>query len=276
MPSDTLTIERRPWSQLEADFIREWGRPNGRNDPEHIEFIGPNGSGKTYFKAKLLQKRVEVRKTGVVCICTKPADETMMKLGWPIVQDWNGVKTNPQVIFWPRTKALGRARKAYQSEKIEDLLARLWVPNSNNIVDFDEVAYVEKLSPELRDTVEMYLREARSQKITLSLGKQRPQGVTREMHAETMITVVFKPKDRADAERCAELLGSKRDWVPILASLSRDRFECVVQMLRTGVSYITWVDEPLSKKRASSVVKSRDERAGRREMTTGERPRTAA
>jgi hypothetical protein len=262
--SDGIVVERRPWSELEPDFMREWGRPGGRSDPEHVEFIGPNGSGKTYFKAKLLQKRVELRHTGVVCICTKPADKTIMKLGWPIVDDWQGVRTNAQVIYWPRTKKLGRARKAYQAEKISDLLDRLWVPNSNNLIDFDEFAYVEGLSPDLRDVCEMYLREGRSQEITLMLGKQRPQGVTREMHAETMITAVFKPKDRADAERCAELLGAKRDWVPVLADLNRERYEFVIQMVRTGVSYISWVDEPLARRRATSVVRTPAERAGRR------------
>jgi hypothetical protein len=75
--------------------------------------------------------------------------------------------------------------------------------------------------------------------------KQRPQGALRDMHSETSWTAVFKPKDRSDAERFAELLGHRRDWVPVLDSLDRQAHEFVIRHAPTEQSYISWVDTPL-------------------------------
>lgn len=238
-------VPRAPWSELADDFTREWGRPGGRTDPEHLEVLGPSGCGKSYFTSRILADRARRRETHIVFIATKPADRTILALGWPIVSDWRGVQRHPQCIFWPRTAALGARRKAYQEAKIRELLDRLWHPDSNTVVVFDEIAYVQKLSPELADIIDMYLREARSSGITLVMGKQRPQGVTREMHAETRWVVSFKPSDRNDAERTAELFGSKREWVPILESLNLDDHEFLIQNRRTGVTYISWIDQPV-------------------------------
>lgn len=251
-------VPRAPWSQLAPEFIRTWGRANGKTEPEHLEVLGPTGCGKSLFTTVILRQRVAARRSGVIYIATKPADKTVRSLGWEITQDWRGVQQNPQVIFWPRTRALGRARKAYQAAKIQELLDRLWVPESNNIVVFDEIAYVEKLTPDLRDTIDMYLREARSQGITLVMGKQRAQGVTREMHAETVWVVSFKPRDDNDAERIAELFGSKREWMPILKSLNPDKHEFLIQNRNTGASYISWIDKkpprPASGKPTNGVM----------------------
>lgn len=238
-------VPRAPWSEIGPDFQREWGRPGGKVNPEHLEVLGLSGSGKSYFQARILQDRVRARGAHVVFIATKPADETIVGLGWPIVDDWRGVQQNPQCIFWPRTSATGKRREAYHERKIQDLLDRLWHPESNTIVVFDEVAYIQGLSPDLAKTVNMYLREGRSSGITLIMGKQRPQGVTREMHANTKWVVTFAMADRDDAERAAQLFGSKREWTPIIESLDADRFEFLIKCRRTGTAYISWIDVPL-------------------------------
>src|SRR6185312_15858507 len=102
-----------------------------------------------------------LRNTPAVIICTKPADATILRLGWPITDDFRDVRKKRQVIFWPRTKKLGIERRVYHRDKIQELLERLWVPGSNTIVAFDEIAYAESLSPDLRDMIEMYWREGR-------------------------------------------------------------------------------------------------------------------
>ena len=76
--------------------------------------------------------------------------------------------------------------------------------------------------------------------------KQRPQGALRDMHSETFWTAVFRPKDRSDAERFAELLGHRRDWVPVLDALDLDAHEFVIRHSRSDEAYISWVDVPLS------------------------------
>lgn len=242
---EVVELERIPWSLLGPEFSRIWGRPRGKNEPEHLEVLGPTGSGKSYFIARALKDRVAIRATGVIVICTKPADATMRALGWPIAKDWRGVQRNEQVIFWPRTSATGARRRAYQEAKIRDLLEKLWVPESNNLIVFDEVAYAEGLSKELRDLIQMYYREGRSQGIAVVSGKQRPQGTNRDMHSETAWKVAFKPADRADAERVAELFGQKRAWVDVLMDLDNEKREFVIMHKLTGTAYISWIDTEL-------------------------------
>ena len=72
---------------------------------------------------------MKARKTGAVVVCTKPADKTIHRLGWPVVDTWDEVRQHPNVIFWPRTKRMGTARRAYHEAAISDLLHRLWKPD---------------------------------------------------------------------------------------------------------------------------------------------------
>jgi hypothetical protein len=242
-PREFQPPERRPWSAIGPEFARVWGRPRGKVQPEHIAIYGPTGSGKSWWEATILVQRVRLRQSGVIVVATKPDDATLIDMGWPITDSWTGVRQNDQVIFWPRTNRLGTARKAYQAERIQDLLDRLWVPKSNNIVAFEDASYIEGLSGNLRDTMEMYLREGRSNGITVIRNKQRVQGGTRLMHSETDWKAAFAPSDEDDAERNAQLFGNKRDWTPVLTGLDREKREFVIQHKLTGVTYISWVDE---------------------------------
>lgn len=241
-----MAPERVPWSLLGPEFAITWGRADPADpQPEHAEIIGPNGSGKTHLLGTMLRDRQAVRDTPAVLLATKPADATLLKLGWPVTQDWADVRKYRQCIFWPRTKLIGQARKQYQEKKIRDLLERLWTPNSNTIVAFDDIGYAEQLSPELRSIIEMYWREARSQGITGIGMKQRPQGANRHMSSETWWTAAFVPKDRADLERFSELFGAKRDWMPVFDAMDPDKHEFVLRHSRSRIAYISWVDTPL-------------------------------
>ena len=238
-------IERLPWSVLGPEFAVVWGRADPSDpQPEHMEVIGVNGSGKTLFIAKVLQDRMIVRNTPEIIVLTKPDDKTVMRLGYPIVDDIRGVRRNRQCIYWPRTRRIGRERRDYQAKKMEELLDWAWVPNSNRIMYFDEIAYIESLSPDIRTTMEMYWREARSQGITMVAGKQRPQGANRHMHSETKWTVAFVPADQADKERFAELFGSRKDWLPVFEQLNPENHEFLIRHTITRQVYISWVDEP--------------------------------
>ncbi|HEY2089902.1 MAG TPA: hypothetical protein VGH54_28260 [Mycobacterium sp.] len=235
-----------PWSKLGPEFASVWGRADPADpQPEHMEVIGPNGSGKTHALAVMLQDRERVRNTPAVLIATKPADSTLIKLGWPVTSDWADVRKYRQCIFWPRTKMLGDQRKQYHDRKITDLLERLWVPNSNTIVAFDDIGYTEQLSARLKGIIEMYWRESRSQGICTVGMKQRPQGANRHMSSETWWTAAFVPADQADKERFAELFGRKQDWMPVFDSMDPDSHEFLLRHTRTRASYITWMDVPL-------------------------------
>lgn len=245
-PGPGVTVERVPWSLLGPEFASVWGRADpGNPEPEHVEIVGMSGSGKTYLLMKLLQDRMRVRNSHITLVVTKRSDKVFGKLGWPIVRELRDVRKYRQCIYWPQTNLIGRQRRAFHEAKIREFLTVFWTPESNRVVAFDEIAYIESLSPDVRELVQMWLREGRSNGLTVVLMKQRPQGVQRDMHSETQWTFAFVPKDHADAERFAELFGNKRDWLPVFDSMNPDNHEFLVKHTRTRVAYISWIDETL-------------------------------
>lgn len=239
--------ERVPWSELGPYFTAAWGRADPSNpQPEGLEIIGQNGSGKTRLVMHMLQERYAARRSAAVMILTKTDDDIFTQMGWPVVSRPDEIAGNPNVIFWPRTRLMGNARKSFHERMVSELLHRLWQPGANTIVEFDEIGYVESLSGDMRALVQQYWREGRSLGITTVAMKQRPQGTQRDMHSESLWTVGFKPKDRGDLERWAELFGARRDWMPVFDDLDANAHEFVIRHSRTGEAYISWVDVPLT------------------------------
>lgn len=243
--------DRIPWSVLGPEFIRTWGYARGAAMPEHVEILGQTGSGKSYFETMILLQRQQARGSHIVVIATKPADETLMQTGWPVVQAWppQGDPRDTAHIFWPPAHGLGLEGQREQAHAIYDLLNKLWRPNANTIVVFDEIAYVandlNSRDTPMKVTVTKYYREARGLGLTIVGSTQRPQGVPRQMHSESGWTVCFAPKDEEDAERMAQVLGGKRTYVPILKLLNRRKYEFLIVHNLTGKMYISWIDEPL-------------------------------
>lgn len=251
-PDESVRIERAPWSQLAQEFAEVWGRADPSDpQPEHVEDIGPTGSGKTLIMCKMVQERMIVRHTPCVIIQTKPADGTVMRLGWPVITngDVRRVQKERWSIYWPNTNATGRTRKLYQADAIRKLLDSLWHANSNIIVVFDDFGYIQELvtsdGEPLAPIVQMYLREGRSAGITCYLIKQRPQGSRREMHSETQWTIAFPPKDKDDQERYAELFGDRKTYMAVFDTMDAEKHEFLIKHSRTGAIFISWVDTPL-------------------------------
>lgn len=241
-PRDGVSVPRAPWSQVGPDFLRAWGRPRGKVQPEHVEIAGPNGSGKTYFGRQILLERARARQSRIVLIATKPDDDTLPTMGWPIIDKWPpdyGVK---QCIFWAKAPGIDDSGTDQQREKINRLLNQLWVPKCNTIVVFDEVAYL-CINLKMNPQVGKYYREGRALGITCMSYMQRVPGITRYVHSESKWTAIFKPKDEDDAERNAQLLGSKRAYVPVLMGLNSERYEFILVHNLTGQKVITWIDK---------------------------------
>lgn len=244
--SSPAGVQRVPWSVLGPEFASVWGRANPSNpEPEHVEIIGMNGSGKTYLLLKILQERMLVRNSHIILVVTKRSDRVFALLGWPVVREIRELRKYRQCIYWPQTNLIGRPRKAFHEARIREFLSRYWQPESNRVIAFDEIAYIESLSPEVKELIAMYWREGRSNGLTVVAMKQRPQGVQRDMSSETWWTFAFVPKDRNDAERFAELFGNRREWLPVFDAMNPDNHEFLVRHTRTRQAYISWVDEPL-------------------------------
>lgn len=240
-------VERIPWSQLGPAFVEVWGRFDPKDpQPESLEVIGQNGSGKSFFVGQLLAEMVRRRGTHFVFVATKPTDKTITRMGLPIVDTVRGFKDHDQCVFWPRTKRTGVARKEYQAGRIRELLDAIWADDEGNIiVVLDEFARIETMSADLREILAMFLREGRSHGITVVAGKQRAQGVNRDMHAESRITVLFPVKDQEDKERLAELLGSRREYLPVVRSLSLADHEFILRHEQADLTVISWIDKPV-------------------------------
>lgn len=237
-----------PWEDVGPDFIAAWGFPGGRWQPEHLGMVGPTGSGKSYFEKVILSERARLRGSHVVIIATKPADKTLSSLGWPIVtqwppaRGWKDQRKYDQVIYWAKSAGLTKESRAKQTAAVQDVLAQLWKPDSNIIVAFDEIAYVQH-ELGLRTTIETYYREARALGITIVASTQRPQGVTRYMHSESTWSVFFAPKDEDDAERMAECAGNKRYYLRVLPELRRDMREFLLVHNLTNEAVISHIPE---------------------------------
>ena len=230
--------ERVTWAQIGPEFMRTWGRPRGRVMAEHLEILGPTGSGKSYFEAHILHERARRRGSHVVVIATKPADETLTALGWPVIDRWPPSYRQDQVIFWPRTSSLGTEGMRKQRTAIMGVLQKMWEPHSNRIVVFDEIAYLEH-ELKMKPILTRYYREARTLGITIVASTQRPQGITRYMHSESTWAVFFAPKDEDDAERMAQVAGNKHYFKEVFMELDRSKFEFVMVRNLTGETYIT-------------------------------------
>ena len=238
--------ERIPWSELGPEFAAAWGNVDpGDFQPEFLEIIGQNGSGKTHLLGKIFQERAYVHpERAHILFGTKADDATLFKTGWPVVQDWKGVTEHRCCIYWPQTKLLETERDQFYERRIADVLKRLWVKDSNTSVALDDWGYLDTL-PRVKRLLAQFLREGRSLGLDTTAMKQRPQGSNRLMSSETHWTVAFAPKDRADLERWSELFGARRDWMPVFDAMDGTRREFLIRHNRTKLSAISWVDDPL-------------------------------
>lgn len=256
-----------PWETAGPDFFRAWGRPRGQVMPEHVAIYGPTGSGKSWFERTILLERARLRGSHIVVIATKPADETLSGMGWPITTVWPPKRgwrdkrgSHDQCIFWAQG-GLSKDEKEQQKEKIADLLHQLWRPNSNVIVVFDELAYLEQ-ELDLSTTITTYFREARALGITIVANTQRPTGTTRWMHSESGWSVFFKPKDEEDAERLAQTAGDKTYYQRVFRELRKDKYEFLLVHSLTGEAIISSIPKKASAKPLNTPVRDVVKRPG--------------
>lgn len=242
-------VERVPWAELGPAFLTSWGRPGGRFDPEHLTVYGKTGSGKSYFMGYVLRERARLRGSHIVIVATKKADSTLSGLGWPVIDTWPPGYGEKQVIYWAKAKGISAPARIPQRAKVKRLMDALWVPNSNIIVYWDELTYLEQML-KLKPEIETYYREGRTHGITNAASMQRPSNVTRLAHSEAGWTVAFPPKDADDRDRVAEVLGDRNRFREVLNGLDRSRHEFVIRHDLTGEAYISHLPRPPRKRTA--------------------------
>jgi hypothetical protein len=235
-----------PWSVLGPEWVDVYARSDkGEFTGEHAELTGQSGSGKSYTLATMMQDYTRRYQTGSLIVVTKNQDDSLPRLGWPVVESIDQLRDYRWALFWPRTKLQGAEREKYHEQRLYELLTGLWHEDANILLAFDEVGYIESLSHRMRKQIRMMWREARSHKIAMAAMKQRPIGVSRDQHSETRWKIVFPPADEGDMQRFAELLGPAPAWSPILRSLDQTAHQFVIRNTFTGESYISWIDRDL-------------------------------
>ena len=236
-------VERYPWAEVGPEFIVAWGRPNGRWDPEHMTVYGKSGGGKSHFVCYVCKQRALIRASDIVMLSTKRQDKTMTSMGWPLIRSWPPGYGENQVILRIPAKGIDPEHLIPQRKRVRDFMNAIWVPDSNLVVVWDELTYLEQ-DLGLKRQLAMFYREGRGNGITNIATMQRPSGVTRLAHSEAGWTVAFPPKDVDDRDRVAEVLGDKQRFRIILDGLDRTRHEFLMRHDLTGVTFISHLPAP--------------------------------
>lgn len=236
-------IQRVPWADLGPEFIKTWGLPGGKFEPEHLTVYGKTGSGKSYFVAYVLRQRARARKSATVVVATKRADATLRNMGWPIIDSWPPGYGEKQVIYWARAKGISAEHRVPQRKKVKELMDQLWTPGANTVVYWDELTYLEQ-DLKLKTELATFYREGRTNGITNVASMQRPAGVSRLAHSEAGWTVAFAPKDVDDRKRVAEVFGDRARFMQILDSLDRTKHEFLFRHDLSGEAYISHLPKP--------------------------------
>ena len=230
------TFEVVRWEQFARMFKR------AHRQGEHVAIVGQTGSGKSVLGVSLC-KVIATRKgkdglpARVVVLGTKPRDDTLSALGWPVVKKWPPSYGQEHCIVWPRGGDPDTAAKR-QAQVFRPLLNAIY-HEGGQTVNIDEASYFEDPLPDglgLKTTMGQYWSNARANKLTLIGATQRPRNVTRLMWSEPSWVCIFAPDDEDDWRRVAELSGAREQVLEITPQLGGHEFLCVRRQRDLGAS----------------------------------------
>jgi hypothetical protein len=213
-------VEEAPWSYVLDTFAHVW------EQGEHVSLLGKNGSGKTTLAFQLLA----VRKYVVILLTKRHDDLYPMagRLGYRMLgpnDDRPDPRVEGRVAVHIPSEHLTRQAAAEQADDIRELLGELWAQRGWTVY-LDEVASLADnlgLAPELRQ----FWKEARSSRITLVAGTQRPARVPLEMYDQPRFLFFWRNNSREALKRLADMHGPDPEIVRQIV-VQLDRFEVLI------------------------------------------------
>jgi len=204
---------------------------------EHVSLVGATGSGKSVCGIELCKlisrrKATDGRPARVAILADKPRDDTIMRLHtrdkWPIIKKWPPNYGQEHVIVWPRGGTPSEETRRHRAVFMP-LLERIYVEGGQTVY-IDEAAYFEDTVPAglgMRGIMSKFWRAARSNRVSMIAGTQRPTHVSRLMWSEPSWLFIFTVEDDEDLKRVAQLSGRKQDVWRIVPNLGGHEFLCV-------------------------------------------------
>lgn len=188
-----------------ADFL-SYMRQNWYQG-EHVTFLGPTGRGKTTLAKSLLAIR-----QWVVVLGTKKYDDTLdtfKKAGYRVIDKWPPYQGENRVIFWRKPKDLQKETNLEQAEALYSVLEGVYQTGAW-CVFIDEAGYAARYLG-MGPTIGTLINQARSAKISIVCGAQRPHSMAAQLPLEVLSQpqhkIMMKYTDSNEIEACARVAG---------------------------------------------------------------------
>lgn len=220
----SLDAPRIPWEDFIVEYFN-W-KPG-----EHVALIGVTGAGKTTLLMHLLPLH-----PFVVAFATKPADETMDKLldsGYLKIETWRHLDPLrfPRRVLWPDANRLDSEH--LQAKVFHHALQAIYLERGWTVA-IDELWWIEN-ELHLGNEIKKYLLQARSLKISLIAGTQRPAWVPREIYSQSTHLFFWRTNDERDLQNLSGLSYRDASFVRmIIANLDFGNHQFLYLNTRTG------------------------------------------
>lgn len=210
-----------PWETFTEALRAEW------EQGEPMTLLGRTNSGKTTAAIQVL----EVRRY-VVALLTKRKDDlfpVFKSHGYKMLREgdeWPEVKVSPKVAIHIPPSGLGRRDSLKQANAIRSILEEVWEQGKWTLY-IDEIAQLSDLlglDKELRSL----WKEARSSKVTLVAGTQRPSRVPIEAYSQPRFLLLWRTNDRDQLKRLGDMNAIDPDPVKIAVAHLREHEILVV------------------------------------------------
>lgn len=182
---------------------------------EHVSFIGPTGSGKTYLALQLLARSVSDDLTGYITVM-KARDKTVgdflrqhdrwkRTLTFPPPPRPPGMTRPRGWVVWPHHTNDPEADEVRHEQIFHDMHRKLYVKGDNIIFDDEVVSLVREMDMK-RDLTRIWTK-GRSIGSGLWGATQRPAMVPLEMYDQAAHLFLANIKDKRSQDRFGEISG---------------------------------------------------------------------